>query len=303
MSPGSIVACGGSFVIGLIIIALLVTLIVITRRAARNTGACPATPVVATRNLISARRDIASPTQEPGRVYFLSDGVGTSSPYNLRGQQIRALELPGLDGTGLSVDDILEAPIHGERWLVASTGTRAILLHSPTTSRIVEANVAPEDLALHNGRLYALAGGQIHSAAIEQLLVPGARITFRHLPILQDQHVLALERTHGHGAIIAITRDGTFFLRNDQVFRRQQAVRGMVCGATEDEYITPENGGVRMQPNDEYIPDVDAVVITPDNRLYGLHSAANPWVRRVRVLSNEPAIISERGTLPPEVLH
>ena len=247
---------------------------------------------------------VTEPTTAPGRarIYHLAQGLKPGAGYNLHDQKLAELPLELLDQRGLGVSDVIDVEVDGESWLIVSTGRTSLLLHRMGASHIVTTNVDATELAVQNGRLYALSNNKVSSACL-RTLVGGGFVEFVSLPVLQAQTVLSLERVHSRDTFGAVAQEGTFSIRNDTVVKRQEAVRNISYGETDEEYAVQTSRGVQLHPNNELLSDIDIAVITAKNELYGLKSTQNKWVRLVRIISGEPVFITFPGATVPDSIH
>ena len=214
-----------------------------------------------------------------------------------------------LDGTELSeldickgenVDDLCAFTHNREEYTLFTTGAkRALLRHEKGASLVRNLSHPVTDIARHGNQLFFLGTDkQVYSSSILDM-VTSENVTLDAVRTLAG--VISIESPGDHSCVYAL-QETRGLVYADGSIRHETAPVSMGFGDNFETTVAATPRGLKVMPNDETIEEVDLAVLLPDGKLFGVNTAMNPWIGRIRVLGDAPVFFTRDGGGPLPVL-
>lgn len=214
-----------------------------------------------------------------------------------------------LDGTTLSeldickgenVDDLCAFTYNREEFTLFTTGAkRALLRHEKGASLVRNLSHPVTDIARHGNQLFFLGTDkQVYSSSIRDM-VTSENVTLD--PVRTLAGVISIESPGDHSCVYAL-QETRGLVYADGSIRHETAPVSMGFGDNFETTVAATPRGLKVMPNDETIEEVDLAVLLPGGKLFGVSTAMNPWIGRIRVLGDVPVFFTRDGGGPLPVL-
>lgn len=233
------------------------------------------------------------------RLMYLDQGVDDIHKISLATQQLSRLDIDVLDQHNLNIDDVLEFTHHGENYLLLSTNTAHVALHSPHVSQLLKTNINATDLALSDGRVYALSNGSVYYIKLANLFRKEQLLVFQPFTTIKGS-ITSIESSRTGDVISMTGPNGTYTIEFGRVSKHTTSTDARIYGRTRDEFAVRRSDGMHVYPNDKHV-DANTGVITGENRFFHINSEKNRWLKRMRSLANEPVMITQSMCMSTEL--
>jgi len=244
------------------------------------------TPVKLSKGLPKTRAVIPDGGTAYRRLLYIPGGVQDGD--NITGSALRELEVAHLGD--MDAEDLCAFTYKQEDYvLITSGGQRAILCQENQEAREIKFDVDATDVAIHNSELYLLSDKKVYSCSLRAVVHSASEVETSQ--IFQLDGVLSIEAPHDQSCVYFLTAEKGLVFADGNI-REVKSADGMAFGSTYQTHVLTVPRGLRIMPNDEEIEDLDLAILSPENRIFGLESAKNPWLSRIRTLDGEPVFFT-----------
>lgn len=233
------------------------------------------------------------------RMYYINEFDPDIGADDLAGSRLKPFPVELLEQRKWSVTDVLDFQDN----LIVATDSKSIVVRNEDTTRVISTNIVVNEMAAYQDMLLALSGGKVYQ-------IPFA--TFYHAKWEFEQ----IDEINNYGDVkyIEASRDRSgLFVGAD---RLRLYVNGVmesdtdyirtVFGNEPGQYADLCQDDVVVYPNNTTLPNGGTGVFTSDNRFFKISDMNKRWIRRLRLVSDEPMAISQkvcvkRGTTAQDI--
>jgi hypothetical protein len=240
-------------------------------------------------------------TQPRKRIMYLPNGI--PADMNLFEQPLAELYIDVMESQNLNAEDLCCLTHRQEPYMIITTGTEnVVVVHEPAapTTRVVKLSQPAWDVAIHEGNIYFLNENDhtMYSCGITSMMNNTTSNTLELAQVPGINNVRSIEAPYDTSCLHVMQDDRAVIFEAGRV-RNILKPEPMVMGTSRDVSVNVTSDGAVV--GDELIPDIDVCTLTHENKFYGISSAQNPWVTRVRSIDGSPVfftVASKQSDLP-----
>ena len=237
----------------------------------------------------------------PSRMYYLQDyDVDEMESDDLVGMRMSPFAIQALETNRWSVTDVLDFQ---DNLIVATDTKNVIVVDDLTNHKVVQTNIKIDELAVYQDQLYARAGEKLYSMPFAAFYHPTWQ--FELSDMNDDGQVLYIESSRDR-TVLCIGADHTRVYVNGELETKEDFSR-KVLGNEAGQYAQANGNHITVYPNDAELANGSTGVFTDENRFFKLSNHNRNWIKRLRLVSNQPMAISQRVCitkgLPAQDIH